>query len=694
MSRITLVFCKILDDYFKEGQADMEEAFYKIIFDTIKEPVAIADRKRIIDCNKAFLDLLKLDRQKSEQELSQYYPAIAAALGQTDNCEVQLTDAAGDSFSLTLHCSSIDPTANVYLLEFRTGQNDIRYQEMTLLAGHIRELFTQFPDAIVILDNDDRIVDANPGFEALFGYTRKEYLGQDIDSLIVPIPERLQAKKLIHDVHRHKRLQIQLKRLTKAGRLIDVQAIAYTVMIDHKTAGNYVIYKDIQEQKETERRLLEKEAFFEQLFNNSLFPIAILDQEEMILDANKKFIEFFGYKKPALLGQNINKLIVPSQCADESRLFLDKILKKDSMSSKTVRKNALGELLEVEAVGSPVIINNTVHGMFAMYRDIRIEEQAIRELKTEKAYFQQLFDNTPSAVVLTDQNDRIKQVNRPFELLFGYTRQELLGGDLNDLIVNDTQRTEALGYSRAVTNKGQCIETEAIRTRKDGAPVEVSIIAFPIMLEKNHLGAYVIYMDISERRKKEREIERLLYTDPLTCLYNRKYAYEKLATLLKALQAEAADNPNTSSLTVIYIDMDRFKEINDEQGHQAGDEVLKAFAAHMMQEWSNSMDICRVGGDEFMCIISTNEQNQLVLQSASEWSRAIGTSFETPIKIGSTSTKIQLSLGWAAWPQDGTTVDQLVSVADDRMYTNKKIRRISSNPIRRQLSLDEIGSPE
>lgn len=668
----------------------MEETLYRIIFDTIKEPVVIVDKTRIIDSNKAFLDLIGSDRQTPAQDLASYFPFIAQILTCGDHTELQMPHPAGMQLNLEAHCSCINTEAGIYLIELRKSQNENRYHEMTLLANHMRDMFALFPDAVVILDNQDRIVDANRGFERLFGYSRREYLGEDIDKLIVPPEERAEAKLLIHAVHRSKQLQIDLRRLTKSGQPVDVHATAYPVMIDHITSGNYVIYKDLRQQKETERKLVEQQAFFEQLFNNSLFPIAILDQEEHILDANRQFIDFFGYDKADLLGKDINKLIVPHQCEEESKIFRTRVFQKSSMSARTLRMNAAGELMAVEAVGSPVIIDNEVKGMFAMYRDIRIEEQALQELKTEKAYFQQLFDNTPSAVVLTDQHDRIKQVNKPFEQLFGYSREELLGGDLNELIVSDSQRHEAVNYSRSVIDRGQCIETETTRSRKDGSPVEVSIIAFPILLDQNHLGAYVIYMDIRERRRREREIEKLLNTDPLTGLFNRKYAYEKLAEYLLDSQKDTGPECTPRNLAVIYIDLDRFKEINDEKGHQAGDEILKAFAGHMKEHWGGAMDICRVGGDEFVCLIRHESADPATAQTAKEWSALVKNSFARPVAANGFSAEIKLSIGWADWPQDGHTVDQLISAADARMYTNKKIGRIKGNPVRRQISLNEI----
>jgi len=123
-----------------------------------------------------------------------------------------------------------------------------------------------------------------------------------------------------------------------------------------------------------------KEVFLEQLFQRSLFATAILNKQEVILDINLQFTKLFGYTRDEAIGYFINDLIVADTYELEAANYKSVIFKKDTMRDKTKRTHKSGALLDVEAVGSPVIIDGEVQGLFAMYRDIRVEEEALREM--------------------------------------------------------------------------------------------------------------------------------------------------------------------------------------------------------------------------------------------------------------------------------------------------------------------------
>ncbi|MBU0935246.1 MAG: PAS domain S-box protein [Spirochaetes bacterium] len=662
----------------------MQELLYKAIFNHIKSAVAIAGPDTLLDCNSAFRQLFGLAPDAAPSVLAGSLLSLLPASG-AGTVQCSLPDQHGRQLDLEISVSTVNQAERVLLLEINPRVIET-YREMSMLAPYTRELFGRFPDAVVLIDNDSRIMDLNPGFEQLFGYKRAESIGMDLDSLIVPEADLPAAKELFRKVISQEKVQVTLWRKTSAGSLVEVQAVGYPVTIDRKLVGNYVIYKDLSAQREAERRLREQEDFLEQLFNRSLYPIAILDMHETVLDVNDQFSAFFGYTRDEAIGSFINILILPPGYEQESLSFHDTIFTQHTMNSRTVRRNKSGALLQVEAVGSPVVKHGVVVGMFAMYRDISSEEFAIQSMRRENVYFQQLFDNTPSAVVLTDQQALVRKVNKPFERLFGYTQEETLGRNLNDLIVAPERMQEAVSYSNMVALDGKSLEIEAIRTRRDGTDIDVAIIAFPILLDQSHLGAYVIYMDISERKRKEHEIERLLYRDTLTGLYNRAFAYMELGRRIEAGRRFG----ERDELYIIYIDFDRFKEINDDYGHQAGDEVLRVFAQRMKDSFGAKLDICRVGGDEFLCISRSGAHSGVVAASAPVLVNDIERLFDTSADIEGHQVSIELSIGRAGYPSDGTDVDTLISAADARMYARKKIRRITANPLRHQASIQDL----
>ena len=137
---------------------------------------------------------------------------------------------------------------------------------------------------------------------------------------------------------------------------------------------------------------------------------------------------------------------------------------------------------------------------------LQIEEE---ELHLQRDYFQQLFENSPDAIVLLDKDDLILKVNRSFEKLFQYTSAEIEMRSLNDVIVPETMLKEAEHLSRKAQSMGS-VQKETQRKRKDGKLVDVAILGYPIQHKDQQIGVYGIYSDITQRRKSEEQLQRTL----------------------------------------------------------------------------------------------------------------------------------------------------------------------------------------
>src|SRR6056297_874843 len=659
----------------------MKEMLYKAIFDHIKSPVVVADTNGIIDMNSALLSLFNFS-EKEQLLNNPYYTNIVQEVVESGVASWrQINDSEGRLLEVEI-CPSPLELDRTFLLEFNQFRDEALYEEMSIESSYGRELFNSMPDSIAVLDNHGNIIDVNKSFEAVFGFSRFEAIGRDIDKLVVPEEEFETARELFKRVVNQERVETHVKRITKSGELIDFIAIGYPVIIDRKIAGNYVIYKNISREKDAERRLQEKEEFLEQIFNRSLYPIAILDDNELVLDVNLEFEKLFGYGKDQLLGKSIVDFIVPSDLKEESEYFRKQVFEKEAMAAKTKRKNSRGELIDVEAVGSPVIIHNQAVGMFAMYRDTRVEDKALFDLKVEKAYFKQLFENTPNPVAIVDKDGKIVDVNTPFESIFEYQRGKVAGHGLISLLVPKERRDEAEVYARSVLYEGKSFQYETVRKSSSGKNLEVEVIAFPINIDRDQIGSYVIFQDISERKHKEREIYSLLYSDPLTGWFNRKYAYEKLAERFQ--RAGSNNEKGEESIAIIYIDLDKFKEINDHMGHRMGDAVLIGFSERMKERFKGSLELCRIGGDEFLGIIVQSTE-----KSIRDYIDTVDRLFEEPLIIEDSPIEVKVSAGYAVYPRDGESIDELVSSADGRMYYEKRRKRILENPVRRQISVDD-----
>ncbi len=657
----------------------MKDDLYKSLFDSIKNAIVIATKDKILDTNKAFLDMVKISEKTTLLDDSYYYNTIKGIITDGIKSSNFINDKEGTSILVDISLSLLVPEKEVYIVEFNRIDDSKLYNEITLFASHNRELFNNSPDSIIVLNNDSIVIDVNSAFEQVFEYPRYETIGRDIDDLIVSQPDREAAKELFQRVLNKERVGITTQRLTKSGKKVDVHIVGYPIIIDNRIGGNYVIYKDISSEVEKEKLLKEKEQFFSQLFNGSLFPIAILDKEERVLDVNQKFEQIFGFHRDEIINKSINECIIPEDYYAESNTFHEKIISRETLITKTKRKAKNGELIDVEAVGTPIIIDDQVIGLFAMYRDIRVEVQTLKELILEKLFFKQAFENSPDPIVILDMHDRVVDANQTFENKFGYSLQESRGAYINDLIVPEEYEEESIINSQKLLVEGKPIHMETMRFGKCGTGIEVDILAFPIRLDKDQLGVYVIYRDISERKNKEREITKLIYLDSLTGLYNRKHTYESLSEKIKEALA------NKKKLAILYFDLDGLKNVNDQKGHSAGDELLMRIAVRISDHFQGRMEISRIGGDEFLAIVT--DQSKV---SVSKYTKEMRQLFNKGFIVKGELTKSDISIGYANYPEDGSTVDQLITSADSRMYLEKKIKRIQKTPVRKTATLEEL----
>ncbi len=142
----------------------------------------------------------------------------------------------------------------------------------------------------------------------------------------------------------------------------------------------------------------------------------------------------------------------------------------------------------------------------ALVKDIAEREQAEAELARQRAFFKQLFDNSPLGIVILDVNDGVVDANQAFEALFQYPREQILGRNINELIIPEDKAAEARELSRRVIGHER-LEAEAVRRRKDGTLIDVSVLGSPIWFGEDRVGVYGLYRDITERKRAEAALE-------------------------------------------------------------------------------------------------------------------------------------------------------------------------------------------
>lgn len=295
---------------------------------------------------------------------------------------------------------------------------------------------------------------------------------------------------------------------------------------------------------------------------------------------------------------------------------------------------------------------------------IRDLEKRIRrdnkEIMLQKAYFRQLFESSPQATVILDLDDNIIDVNTGFEKLYGYEAEKIKGEKLSPLIMPEGMENEGVSVNSLILT-GKFYQQEGKRKRKDGSLVDVSILGYPIIHEGQNIGVYGIYTDISERKQQEQIIKYYAYYDSLTELPNRHHFMEKLEIAIN----EAKEKNKV--IAMLFIDLDKFKSINDSFGHNVGDKLLLAVGCRLNNIIREGDMVARMGGDEFIIMLKQIDSPDVVYRIVER----IHESLNKAYIIEGNEMNITASIGISFYPKDGKDAETLLKNSDIAMYMAK-----------------------
>ncbi|HCC53784.1 MAG TPA: hypothetical protein DEQ20_02500 [Desulfobulbaceae bacterium] len=288
-----------------------------------------------------------------------------------------------------------------------------------------------------------------------------------------------------------------------------------------------------------------------------------------------------------------------------------------------------------------------------------------KKLEAELGLAAQVFEHSTEGIMITDSEGRILRVNHAFTVVTGYRQEEVLG---------KTPRILKSGRHPAgfFKNMWEMIATEGRwqgeiwNKRKNDEVYPEWLHISAVRNQSDKITNYIsIFSDISEQKQAENQMERLAHFDSLTNLPNRVLFYDRLKqALIKSKRYE-------TSLVVLMLDLDRFKAVNDNHGHAAGDILLQQVAQRLGRAVRASDTLARLGGDEFIILLADFQSTEQAAKSATKVAEQIIEALDEPMEIHDHLLTVTTSIGIAISPQDGATLDALVKHADAAMYNAK-----------------------
>lgn len=294
--------------------------------------------------------------------------------------------------------------------------------------------------------------------------------------------------------------------------------------------------------------------------------------------------------------------------------------------------------------------------------------EALKTIKNSNNHYpanvvSKIIDNITEGVVITDEKARILMVNPAFEFVTGYSKNEVIGKSPS-ILQSGIHNEQFYKEMWSTIDSEGAWTGEIWNRRKNGDIYPENLTIFQIKNDDGKVTNYCgIFTDLTDSKSAESKLEKLALTDSLTNVNNRFAYNERMNNLIEM----SLSYPNIQH-AVFFLDLDRFKQVNDTLGHTIGDKLLVAIAKRLKALLKNKDIIARYGGDEFV-ITLTNIKHP---REAAKFAEELICTIEKPVTINGHEIYISTSIGISIYPVDGKTTEELVNKADKAMYYTKQ----------------------
>ena len=504
----------------------------------------------------------------------------------------------------------------------------------------------------------------NRACHLLFGVAACEAVGQPLASLVAHPEREAEFAAVIDSVWRTG--QAPLAR-DWCVRLPDgserwVYSSHFPVSRGGQTQQVLCMEVDITGRKIDEQVLLHAGANFRQLFDRSTDAIVLVRGRE-IVDVNPAALRLFRCDgNDAMIGRSLLDFSPPVQPSGEASMARDAALAARTFSDGNQRyewmyQSCVGESFWAEVLLTSVAVDHQ-HLAYAVIRDISLRKATERTLTMAA----QVFENCRDAIFILDSSYRVVAVNRAFSDITGYAPEGVIGQEVPSLRAGLHEPAFHQQIRDHVDAHGHW-EGEVFSARRGGEVFPMWAALTAIHDSANRITSYMaILSDITDRKQVEEQTRHLAEHDFLTDLPNRVLFLDRLQ------QALATARRQHTRVAVMFLDLDRFKAINDTYGHQAGDIVLKEVAARLVRCVRGVDTVSRQGGDEFVVILADIGGADQAAHVAGSVMQAVS----QPMTVGQRQVTLSASIGISICPSDGDDVDTLLKHADVAMYHAKQ----------------------
>ncbi len=538
---------------------------------------------------------------------------------------------------------------------------------LTVEKAYLERLFESAPQATVLVDVAGRILRVNPEFTRLFGYVPEEVIGHQLDELLAPPGLLAEAQQATEQVSSGRSVALETRRRRKDGSLVDVAIQGIPVLADGGQVAVYGLYRDITERKRAEEALRVSEEKFSRAFRLSpdLLALSTVDAGEL-LDVNDTFLAITGYTREELIGRSVDELRLWVN-SSERRELVEQLRRHGSARNLECSFRVKGGEVRVGLVSAEILDIGGRPCMLTVSNDITERKQQERALRASEERY---------ALAARGANDGLWDWDLTSDRIYLSPRWKAIVGCAEDEIGTSPdewyQRIHPMDVERVriaiaahLEGRSAHFESEHRVQCKDGTYRWVLSRGLAVRDADGRPQRIAGSMtDISLRKSAEEKLLHEAIHDVLTGLPNR-------ALFMDLLGRSVARGRRRKGylFAVLFLDLDRFKVINDGLGHMVGDQLLVGLARRLEKCLRPEDTVARLGGDEFTVLLEDINDTS----DATRVAERIHNELETPFSIAGHEVYTSVSIGIALSTTDYEIPDHILRDADIAMYRAKAL---------------------
>lgn len=533
----------------------------------------------------------------------------------------------------------------------------IRQEQVVRFADNI-------PEPIIYLDRDMRFLFANRAYLEYRDARADEVIGRTVDEIRGAEAASLLKPRL---ARAFEGLPVAFERKSPAAR--GEARWSRTRLVPHCNAdggidGVYAVITDIDELKRAQEALAEAESKIRVFTDKTPEPLAYLDASGHISMVNQAYLDGVKRSRDEVIGRTIAEVLGEPMAA-----YFEPYLAEARAGKRTIyermRPAADGQMRWIRGVLVPDYDQEQrFKGIYLVVHDIHEQKESEAAIQQVNWMLSSHIENTPMAVMEWDKEQRLIRWSQRAEAIFGWNAGEVLGIAMKDLrIVFEEDITKVDGMWQGLMIGVHSSTTSTHRNiRKDGTVIwcewHISVLRDE---DGGILSLLSFAQDVSDRIDAQEKLQAMATHDALTGLPNRVLLHLQLAQTLDRARHRHRQ------VAVLFIDLDRFKNVNDSLGHRMGDELLRMIGRRLGQALRKGDFLARLGGDEFTVLLEDINDADDAAQVASKLLEVI----QQPYWVHGHTVHVSASIGVSMFPDDGDDSDTLLKNADVAMYRAK-----------------------